>query len=88
VPTGSKPPPGPLTIEVASILRGVAARKSITNADLSKTVGVSTSQLSKVMRGEKQIDMDLLDALCMALGTEITDLLREAEEAVAAKAAN
>ena len=81
MPKGSKAAPGILTEEVAGELRAEIARKKtkVVQARLAEAVGISTSQLSEVLGGRKQIDLDLLDKLCFALGVEFIDVITKAD---------
>lgn len=72
-----------LTRQAASILRGLIARYGITQQQMAEAVGVSQSQLSKMVRGTKPIDLDQLAAMCEALGTSPAVVLREAEDFLA-----
>lgn len=71
-----------LTRHVASRLRGLMAQHRVTQAELADSVGVSQSQLSKMVRGVRPIDLDQLDGMCIALGVDTGDLIKEAEVAL------
>lgn len=81
MPTGSKSPTSALTREVAGLLRARLAHKNISQVALAATTGISTSQLSKMLRGVKPIDLDQLDEICWALGLEVRDIVQSADEA-------
>lgn len=72
--------PGVLTREVAAILRGRQARIGISQRDLAYAAKISQSQLSKVLRGIKPIDLDLLDRLTSTLGLGMSEVVSEADE--------
>lgn len=80
MPLAAKPETGPLTREIASILRGQLARKQITNTELAGAVGISVPQIGRVLAGNKQIDIELLDRICWAIGLVLRDVVREADE--------
>jgi len=71
-----------LTRHVASRLRGLMAQHRVTQAELAESIGVSQSQLSKMVRGVRPIDLDQLDGMCIALGVDTGDLIKEAEAAL------
>jgi transcriptional regulator with XRE-family HTH domain len=73
--------PGPLTREVAGIIRGLMARYNVSQTELAEVVGVSQSQLSKMTRGIRDISIDQLDLMCEAFTIEIQDVLEEAAKA-------
>ena len=73
-----------LTRQTASILRGLIARYGVTQQQMAEAVGVSQSQLSKMIRGVRPIDLDQLAAMCEALGTSPGVVLGEAESFLAA----
>lgn len=70
---------GWLTNEVAGILRGAAARRGVTQARLGEVAGVSQSQVSKMLRGKRDITIDQLDWLCDELGLAAAEVLAEAD---------
>lgn len=78
---GSKAEPGALTVEVASILRAHIARKQLRQIDIAETVQISTSQLSDIVNGKKQIDIELLEAVCLAMDLDFMSVLRDADKA-------
>lgn len=82
---GTKPIPGPITQEVAGILRAELARHRILQAQLSAATGISTTQLSGMLKGQKHIDIEQLDALCWALGLDFADVIRDADRQTAAR---
>jgi len=81
MPGAAKQDPGPLTSEVAARLRARVAREKLAGKDIAAAVGVSPPQMSKILDGKKQIDIELLDRICWAIGQNFDDLIREADEA-------
>jgi DNA-binding Xre family transcriptional regulator len=81
--TGTKPAPGTLTQEIAATLRAQIARAKVSQADISRTVGISTGQLSGILNGHKQVDLEQLDELCWALGLSFRQVIADADAATA-----
>ena len=75
------PEPGPLTKEVAGIIKGKMARYSVSQKEMAEPVGVDQSQLSKMIRGLRPINLDQLEIMCAVLGVEIDDVIDEAHSA-------
>lgn len=80
MPTGTSTAPGPLTVAIAAILRGELAKQRMTKTAFAERVGtVSRAQISKMLNGEKPIDIEDLDRMAFAVGRELKDLIKEAE---------
>lgn len=73
---------GELASEVANILRGMVARYSVSQTELAYSTGVSQSQLSKMLRGVRPIDVDTLDAIAHSLGSSASEVVLAAEKAL------
>lgn len=56
------------------------ARYGIKQSELAESIGVSQSQLSKMVRGMRPIDLDQLDGMCRALGADTFAVVKEAED--------
>jgi transcriptional regulator with XRE-family HTH domain len=69
-----------LTRLIASRIRGLMAQHGVKQAEMAAAIGVSQSQLSKMIRGVRPIDIDQLDGMCLALGTDLYSLIKEAED--------
>lgn len=55
----------------------------VTQAELGDLVGISQSQMSKVMLGKRVLTVDQLTAICHALGLSVTDVVQRAyDEAI------
>lgn len=67
-----------LTKRIASRLRGRVSQGNVTQVELSEVVGISQSQLSKLLRGVRVFDVDELDAVCQALGLEAGEVVATA----------
>lgn len=83
VPGGTKKPAGPFTEAVAGILRGKIATAKLTHQEVADAVGISRSQVSKIVNGEKRLDMETLDELCWALGLSFRKTVDDADEQTA-----
>jgi DNA-binding Xre family transcriptional regulator len=73
------PEPGIFTKRIADLLRARMERFKINQGDVSPYVGVSQSQLSKMLNGKRTINLDQLDIMCQMLDLEATELVREVE---------
>ena len=78
MPARAKEAPGPLTQEVAAILRAELGRLGRSQDELARAVDISQSQLSKMLRAERHIDLDQLDRLCHALHLDLARVVHEA----------
>lgn len=65
-------------MEVAALLREAVARREMTQAEVARRSGVSTSQVSKYLRGVRPITIDELDQLCGAIGISFERIIVEA----------
>lgn len=80
MPGASKPATGDITQEIASTLRAQLARKNASKVALAKAIGISDSQMGKLLNGHKQFDVEQLDAICWALGLNLREVISEADE--------
>jgi transcriptional regulator with XRE-family HTH domain len=72
----SPSPRRPLLREVyGRLLRGLRTRQGRTLAEVSATAGVSLAYLSEVERGLKEPSSEVLEAICVALGSSVTLLV-------------
>jgi transcriptional regulator with XRE-family HTH domain len=73
------PRPGvgtPLLREVyGRLLRGLRTRQGRTLAEVAARAGISVAYLSEVERGLKEPSSEVLEAVCVALGSSITGLV-------------
>jgi transcriptional regulator with XRE-family HTH domain len=66
----------PLLREVyGRLLRGLRTRQSRTLAEVAARAGISVAYLSEVERGLKEPSSEVLEAICIALGSSITGLV-------------
>lgn len=82
MPATARPEPSAITKEVAAILTGALARRGLEQQELAAAVGISRSQISRMLAGNKHWDVDQLGAACDFLGLDVLDVLREATSAV------
>lgn len=83
MPGGTKPPVGPLGHEVGRIIRARLAYKEWTHGQLAEKVDMSASQMSRMLKGDRHMDVDLLAQICDVLGLDIvSDVWRVAQSAV------
>jgi transcriptional regulator with XRE-family HTH domain len=69
-------PRRPLLREVyGRLLRGLRTRQGRTLAQVSTSAGVSLAYLSEVERGLKEPSSEVLEAICVALGSSVTLLV-------------
>ena len=69
-------PRPPLLREVyGRLLRGLRTRQGRTLAEVSTAAGVSLAYLSEVERGLKEPSSEMLEAICVALGSSIVSLV-------------
>jgi len=81
MPTAARDLPGPLSVEVASLLRQRIAALNIDQKTVAERSQINESTLSRLLNNKKPIYLEQLDALCAALGLEIGGLLDAADRA-------
>lgn len=79
MPGGAKKPVGPFVEAIAGVLRGKIATERLTHQQVADAVGISRGQVSKIFAGDKQIDMELLDEICWAIGLSFRETVVEAD---------
>ena len=65
---------------IAVILSDERKAQGLSQMALADRAGFTQSQLSKHLRGERVLTVDGLDALCVALGLDIVDVVRDAAD--------
>ena len=73
------------TQRVAAELRAEQARKQITQMSVAATVGRPQTTVSRWLSGGTPLTIDIIDALCCALGIGIGDVIERAEKAATAE---
>lgn len=81
VPKGSMPPHGELSREVSRLLETAADELGVSDTKLARLVGISQPQMSKYLRGERSLTVDLVDRICQALGLSTARVIVEADKA-------
>lgn len=81
MPSGTRPLPGPLSIEVARLLSDAISDRGMAQAEVAAAAEMSASQLSRALNGLKPLTLDQLDALCIALGDDVVRVMTEADAA-------
>jgi len=76
----------PLSVEIARLIDAarVDRRPRMSIAELARQAGIEPSQLSRMLKPEKPMLVQELDALCRALGLRLGDVLEEATRRVEA----
>ncbi|MEV8269116.1 helix-turn-helix transcriptional regulator [Microbacterium oleivorans] len=80
MPSGSQPLPGPLSKAVADLLSSNIASGGFRQGTIARAAGLSASQLSRCLSGQKVFTLDQLDAVCQALGVSISDIVGHADQ--------
>ncbi len=90
VPTGKKLPPAPLTRAIGLILRDLTddpargiSQSEVGRRNVGRVGYVSQPLLSRVINGQRGIDIDQLNALCEIFEISIVDVIERAEQIVA-----
>lgn len=78
MPLAPQPLPGPFSRALGGILRKAIHQENATLAVVSRGVGVSEGQLSKLLNGKRRMDVDLLDDLCEFLQLDLEETIRAA----------
>lgn len=75
---GPRKPPQKVTLEVATLFREQIARRRISQADVARQADLSTSQMSRFLKGERSPNLDEFMDICDALGAHPEVLLAKA----------
>lgn len=79
VPTGTRQlPTSPAEHRVLAAFRDAVDRSGRSQGSIAADVGVSQSQLSKLLRGERAFSFTEMTALADSLGVKLSDLVRDA----------
>lgn len=62
---------------IASNIRKYRLRLSLSQEDLAERANIHRTYIGSVERGERNISIDNIERIAEALGTEITNLLRD-----------
>lgn len=80
MPTGRTTEPSDLTRAVAAVIRAQMGYRDITQADLVRQTGVSQPTVSRIVKGERSIDMEMLHKVCRVLRVSVSAVIDQAEE--------
>lgn len=76
---------GAFALAQAAEVRAVLGRKQTSIRELSDRTGLSTSYLSKRLRGDAPMTLNDLEAICNALGENIQEFIASAIEVASRK---
>jgi len=79
MPLAPQPLPGALTRSLGRMLRSRMVERKTTLAEACQVIGVSEGQLSKMLHGQRRMDVEQLDQLCTFLDLDAADTLRGAK---------
>lgn len=85
MPSGTRPLPGPLSLEVAERLSAAIRDSGRAQSAVASAADMSASQLSRTLSGQKVFTLDQLDAVCSALDVDVVELISAANAAVRAR---
>ncbi len=74
---------GALTKAVSDELRAIVADRQMTHQMLADKAGLPRPTASKILRGVVAIDLEQLQALCVALGVRVDEVLSDARTGIA-----
>ena len=64
---------------MAQVMKGRMAFHGVTQAEMAEAIPLSQSQLSKILRAERTIDLESFEAFCEALDENAADLVKAGE---------
>jgi len=79
MPTGTKARPTVTERAIALILTAEMQRQGMTQETLAGIVGISQSQVSRILKGLKPMTMSEMLSMCGALGLVASHVVRQAE---------
>lgn len=83
MPTNSKPAPSKLAVAVTNVVRAEMGFQNVSQADISRRTDIPPGTLSRIIRGERQMDLDQFRLICQALRVPMSDVMAAAEEVIA-----
>lgn len=72
---------------MAQIMKGHMAFHGIKQAQMAEAVGISQSQLSKILRADRPIDLETFEAFCAYLGEDASALVSEGQKLAESRSA-
>lgn len=82
MPTKSKPTPSKLAVAVTNVIRAEMGFQNVSQADIARRTEIPAGTLSRIIRGERQMDLDQFRLICQALQVPMSDVMAAAEEVV------
>lgn len=79
MPNSAKDPASGMNAAVAAELRAEKAALGLTNQDLADRSGIPVVSVQRYLAPSRNIDIEILGALCDALGVSLTEIARAAE---------
>lgn len=79
MPKGTNTPVGPLSVAIAELLHAQMAHLRSNKTKLAEAAGIARTTLGPIIDGQKTFDVEVLDRICMALGLDVVDVLKEAD---------
>lgn len=79
MPGGPKISAGPVDVAAAHLIDEARAAQHVSQAALGARVGLSQTQVSRVLRGVKPMTLPEFLGLCSALGLSPSDVMAQAE---------
>lgn len=64
---------------MAQVMKGRMAFHGVTQAEMAEAIQLRQSQLSKILRAERTIDLESFEAFCEALDENAADLVKAGE---------
>ena len=80
MPSGSKTLPCDEDLKVASILDRERLRQNIDQTNLGAMIGISQSQISRMLDGTKPATLTEFMQICKVLGLVASEVIKEAEK--------
>ncbi|MDQ0735302.1 helix-turn-helix domain-containing protein [Arthrobacter agilis] len=77
---GKNMEPSDLTKRVAAVIRAQMAYKDISQAELVRATGLSQPTVSRLLKGERAMDLEQMNLICSALRISVAGVLEQAEE--------
>lgn len=64
---------------MAQIMKGRMAFHGVKQAETAEAIGISQSQLSKILRADRPIDLETFEAFCTFLGDDAASLVAQGQ---------
>lgn len=75
MPSGKQPASGPLARAVSAEVRAILARQRMTHKQLATKAKLSSGYIGKRLRDETAFTLNDVEAICRALGCDLTEFL-------------